>query len=175
MLPWQPSFDWALFFQEKGKFHFKWNKVPFLVVLIIFVQFWRFPRVTGKFRNPRSPPFGNYDEVSKWPYLWTKYVTEVVKKASKRLYFLIQLNTARVPRHDLVLILYFKCKVCNRLCCSCCLQCPSTLLKERAATPREKGLVHNNFRGREVPQQLGIRPMLDHYAFLCQKLFNTTT
>ena len=27
--------------------------------------------------------------------------------------------------------------------------------------------------GREVPQQLGIRPMLDHYELLCQKRFNT--
>ena len=40
-------------------------------------------------------------------------------------------------------------------------------LEKRALSIRTSG-------GREVPQQLGIRPILDHYEVLCQKLFNTT-
>ena len=42
---------------------------------------------------------------------WNDHITEVVKKASKSLYFLIQLKRARVPPHESRTFLYFMCKV----------------------------------------------------------------
>ena len=40
-------------------------------------------------------------------------------------------------------------------------------------SPKRRALFIITSGGSEVPQQLGIRPMLDHYELLCQKLFNT--
>lgn len=39
---------------------------------------------------------------------WNAHVNEVVKKASKKLYFLVQLKRSRLPPSDLVL-LYLSC------------------------------------------------------------------
>ena len=39
---------------------------------------------------------------------WNAHITEVIKKAAKRLYFLVQLKRARVPRKDLCLF-YITC------------------------------------------------------------------
>ena len=39
---------------------------------------------------------------------WNDHINEVIKKASKRLYFLVQLKRAKVPRKDLGLF-YFTC------------------------------------------------------------------
>ena len=41
---------------------------------------------------------------------WNLHIDEVIKKASKRLYFLVQLKRARVPPNDLVLF----CTACIR-------------------------------------------------------------
>ena len=32
---------------------------------------------------------------------WNEHISDVIKKTSKRLYFLVQLNRSRVPRHDM--------------------------------------------------------------------------
>ena len=32
---------------------------------------------------------------------WNKHINDVIKKASKRLYFLMQLKRSRVPRHNM--------------------------------------------------------------------------
>ena len=32
---------------------------------------------------------------------WNEHISDVIKKASKRLYFLVQLKRSRVPRHDM--------------------------------------------------------------------------
>ena len=40
-------------------------------------------------------------------------VDDLIKKASKRLYFLLQLKRARLPPVDLALFLYNVCTICN--------------------------------------------------------------
>ena len=39
---------------------------------------------------------------------WNEHISDVIKKASKRLYFLVQLKRSRVPRHDMS-IFYTAC------------------------------------------------------------------
>ena len=85
---------------------------------------------------------------------WNDHITEVVKEASKRFYFLIQPKRARISLHDAVPAFY------NAL--------------PRAAMPREKGLVYDNFMRARSSTAVGHKsPMLDHCELLCQKLFNT--
>ena len=43
---------------------------------------------------------------------WNAHITEVIKKAAKRLYFLIQLKRARVSQKDLCLFLHHMCALC---------------------------------------------------------------
>ena len=103
---------------------------------------------------------------------WNDHITEVVKKASKRLYFLIQQKTARVLPHDLALF-YISCvrSVIDYAVPALYNALPQ-YLKNELLRLEKRALSILTSRGREVPQQLGIRPMLDH-EFLCQKLFNT--
>ena len=44
-----------------------------------------------------------FDVTISYTLTWNDHVSEIIKKAAKRLYFLVQLKTTRVPRQDMVL------------------------------------------------------------------------
>ena len=64
---------------------------------------------------------------------WHAHIKEVVKKASKRLYYLVQLKRARLPVKDLVLFYTL-------------LSLPSTIFKERIDSTGKKGYFNNKSR-----------------------------
>ena len=49
--------------------------------------------------------------------MWNAHISETIKKAGKRLYSLVQLKRASVPRKDLYLFLFFVYMLDSRLCC----------------------------------------------------------
>ena len=104
---------------------------------------------------------------------WNDHITEAVKKAIKRLYFLIQIKRARVPPHDLALF-YISCvrSVIDHAVPAFYNTLPQ-YLKNELLSLEKRALSIITSGGSEVPQQLDIRPMLDHYELFCQKLFNT--
>ena len=77
---------------------------------------------------------------------WNDHVTEITKKASKRLYFLTQLKSAGVSKQDLALF-YLSCvrSVIDYAAPVFLIVSPKKL-KERAGTAREKSNINNNLR-----------------------------
>ena len=67
---------------------------------------------------------------------WNAHIKEVIKKARKRLYYLVQLKRARLPVENLVLF-YTTCvrSVVDYVVPAFC---PSVILKERLNTPGKK-------------------------------------
>ena len=77
---------------------------------------------------------------------WNDHVTEITKKASKRLYFLTQLKSAGVPKQDLALF-YLSCvRSVIDYAAPVFLTVSPKKLKERAGTAREKSNINNNLR-----------------------------
>ena len=85
---------------------------------------------------------------------WNDHITEVVKKAIKSLYFLIQLKRARVPPHDLAL-LYISCvKSAIDHTVSVFYNTLPQYLKNELLRLEKRALSIITSGGHEVPQQL---------------------
>ena len=67
---------------------------------------------------------------------WNAHITEVIKTAAKRLYFLIQLKRARVSQKDLCLF-NITCALRYRLCCTYVSLCSACLLNARTRARSE--------------------------------------
>ena len=70
---------------------------------------------------------------------WNDHINEVIKKASKRLYFLVQLKRAKVPREDLGVVLHYMYKICIRLCRACVLLFSTKVFNTRTGTYTKEG------------------------------------
>ena len=87
---------------------------------------------------------------------WNDPVTEITKKASKRLYFLTQLKRAGVSKQDLALF----CVSCVRsvidYAAPVFFKGLPPVLKERAGTAREKSNINNNLRKVQLGNRGGV-------------------
>ena len=77
---------------------------------------------------------------------WNDHVTEITKKASKRLYFLTQLKESGSSEARSCTVLCILRAIFYRLRCSCLFQWSPPVLKERAGMTREKSNINNNLR-----------------------------
>ena len=103
---------------------------------------------------------------------WNDHVTEITKKAIKRLYFLTQLKRAGVPKHDLALfyILYVRSVIdyaapvfFNGL--------PQYLKKELVwFEKRAISIITSGECNSAI--EVGLTPILEHYYVLCSRLFD---
>ena len=110
---------------------------------------------------------------------WNYHGTDVIKKASKRLYFLTQLKTVGVPPYDLTLF-YVSCVrsvidyalpvfvfvfFFNSL--------PQYLRSELARFGKRAISIITSEK-RTSSQELGVKPILEHHASLCSKLYDSS-
>ena len=105
---------------------------------------------------------------------WNAHVNEVVKKASKKLYFLVQLKRARLPPSDLVLF-YLSCvrstvdygvpAFYNALLQY--LKNELVRIEKRALSIILPSMSYN-----KACEVLGITPITEHHSQLCSKLFD---
>ena len=103
---------------------------------------------------------------------WNDHVTEITKKAIKRLYFLTQLKRAGVPKQDLALfyVLYVRSVIdyaapvfFNGL--------PQYLKKELVRfEKRATSIITSGECNSAI--EVGLTPILEHYCVLCSRLFD---
>ena len=74
---------------------------------------------------------------------WNMHIDQIIKKASKRMYLLIQLKRANVARHELILFLYILYKVSHDLRIACVFLRPAIVFKERSRECREMGTINH--------------------------------
>ena len=87
---------------------------------------------------------------------WNDHVTEISKKASKRLYFLTRLKRAGVPKQDLALF-YVSCvRSFIDYAAPVFFNGLPQYLKERAGTAREKISISNNLRKMQFDNRSGV-------------------
>ena len=98
---------------------------------------------------------------------WNSHILEVIKKASKRLYFLVLLKRARVPLQDLVLFY----TSCVRSVTEYVIPAFYNALSIMHLRIKKRSISIITTGDCAVADDLGIRPILEHYEFLCQKLF----
>ena len=104
---------------------------------------------------------------------WNSHILEVIKKASKRLYFLVQLKRARVPLQDLVLF-YTSCvRSVMEYAIPAFYNALPLYLKNELLRIEKRSISIITAGDCAVAQDLEIRPILEHYEFLCQKLFKS--
>ena len=105
---------------------------------------------------------------------WNAHVNEIIKKASKKLYFLVQLKRARVPPSDLVLFY----KACVRSGVDYAVPVfynalPQYLKKELVRIERRALSIILPRTGYTIACGfLGITPTTEHHSLLCSKLFD---
>ena len=102
---------------------------------------------------------------------WNDHVTEITKKASKRLYFLTQLKRAGVPKQDLALF-YVSCvrSVIDYAAPVFFNGLPQHLKKELARL--EKRAISIITLGKcNSAIEVGLTPILEHHYVLCSRLF----
>ena len=108
---------------------------------------------------------------------WHAHIKEVVKKASKRLYYLVQLKRARLPAKDLVLF-YTSCvrSVMDYAVPVFYHSLPQYLknelirLEKRAISIINPGMDYS-----ATGEILNIKPIEEHHNFLCKNLFDNVT
>ena len=103
---------------------------------------------------------------------WNDHVTEITKKASKRLYFVTQLKRAGVPKQDLALF-YVLCvrSVIDYAAPAFFNGLPQYLKKELVRL--EKRAVSIITLGKcNTAIVVGLTPILEHYYVLCSRLFD---
>ena len=108
---------------------------------------------------------------------WHAHIKEVVKKASKRLYYLVQLKRARLPAKDLVLF-YTSCvrSVMDYAVPAFYHSLPQYLknelirLEKRAISIINPGMDYS-----ATGEILNIKPIEEHHNFLCKNLFDNVT
>ena len=102
---------------------------------------------------------------------WNSHILEVIKKASKRLYFLVQLKRARVPLQDLILF-YTSCvRSVTEYAIPAFYNALPLYLKDEFLHIEKRSISNITAGDCTVAHDLGIRPILEHYEILCQKPF----
>ena len=101
---------------------------------------------------------------------WNMHIDQIIKKASKRMYFLIHLERANVARHELILFLYILYKVSHDLRIVCVFLRPAIVFKERSRECRETGTI-NHLPGKKALELSNIMSINDYIASFCKKTF----
>ena len=102
---------------------------------------------------------------------WNSHILEVIKKASKRLHFLVLLKRARVPLQDLVLF-YTSCvRYVTEYAIPTFYNALPLYLKTELLRIEKRSISIITTGDCAVADDLGIRPILEHYEFVCQKRF----
>lgn len=102
---------------------------------------------------------------------WNAHVNEVVKKSSKKLYFLVQLKSAQLLFSDLV----FFYKSCSRILSGASfLQRRAAILEKwaRAYQKRALWIILPRTSYDTTCEFLGTMPLAVHHGLICSKLFN---
>ncbi len=105
---------------------------------------------------------------------WHAHIKEVIKKASKTLYFLVQLKRAKIPVEDLVLfhtscvrsVMYYAIPAFYHAL-------PQYLKNELIRVEkRAMSIVNPQMDYSATGEVLNIRPIQEHHNFLCKNLFD---
>ena len=105
---------------------------------------------------------------------WNLHVAEVIKKASKRLYFLLQLKRAHVPKSDLVTF-YTSCvrSVCDYAVQVFHSSLPLYLINDlERVQKRALSIIYPYMSYNEALVQAGLSRLADHHQDLCKSLFD---
>ena len=108
---------------------------------------------------------------------WNQHITNIVKKANKRIYFIIQLKRAHVPEADIIKfyttcvrpVMEFSCQVFHFALPS---YLPNAL--ERVQK-RVLSIIYPLTGYADCSQKSGIKPLSDRRVDACEKLFNEIT
>ena len=106
---------------------------------------------------------------------WNAHIEEVIKKANKRLYFLVQLKRAKVPLKELVLF-YTTCvqSVIDYAIPAFYHALPKYLKKELVRLEKRAIAIMNPRTHYDVASEvLNMRLIEDHHDLLCSRLFNS--
>ena len=106
---------------------------------------------------------------------WNAHIEEVIKKANKRLYFLVQLKRAKVPLKELVLF-YTTCvrSVIDYAIPAFYHALPKYLKKELVRLEKRAIAIMNPGTHYDVASAvLNMRLIEDHHDLLCSRLFNS--
>ena len=103
---------------------------------------------------------------------WNDHVTEITKKASKRLYFLTQLKKAGLPKQDPALF-YVSCvrSVIDYTAPVFFNGLPQYLKKELVRLEK-RALSIITSRKCNLAIEVGLTPILEHYYVLCSRIFD---
>ena len=105
---------------------------------------------------------------------WNLHVAEVIKKASKRLYFLLQLKRDHVPKSDLVTF-YTSCvrSVCDYAVQVFHSSLPLYLINDlERVQKRALSIIYPYVSYNEALVQAGLSRLADHHQDLCKSLFD---
>ena len=108
---------------------------------------------------------------------WNVHIEEVIKKANKRLYFLVQLKRAKVPLKELVLF-YTTCvrSAIDNAIPAFYHALPRNLKKELVHLEKRAIAIMNPETHYDVASEvLNLRLIEDHHDLLCSRLFNSMT
>ena len=105
---------------------------------------------------------------------WNLHVADVIKKASKCLYFLLQLKRAHVPKSDLVTF-YTSCvrSVCDYAVQVFHSSLPLYLINDlERVQKRALSIIYPYVSYNEALVQAGLSRLADHHQDLCKSLFD---
>ena len=107
---------------------------------------------------------------------WNAHITEVIKKAAKRLCCLIQLKKVRASQRDLCFFLHHICALRYRLCCTCVSLCSAFLLNARTRARSEK--VNANHLPWQMEYQhalalTNLPSVAEHHSDICERTFES--
>ena len=107
---------------------------------------------------------------------WNAHITEVIKKAAKRLCCLIQLKKVRASQRDLCFFLHHICALRYRLCCTCVSLCSACLLNARTRARSEK--VNANHLPWQMEYQhalalTNLPSVAEHHSDICERTFES--
>lgn len=106
---------------------------------------------------------------------WNSYIDEVIKKVSKRLYFLVQLRRAKVPPQDLAQF-YTSCiRSVVDYAIPAFYHCLPHYLKQELIRLEKRAIsiITSDPDYQTGLEQLNIKPMKEHHEHLCDKLFES--
>ena len=105
---------------------------------------------------------------------WNKHITELVKKASERIYFLIQLKRAKIPIQELITF-YITCirSVLDYAVPVFHYSLPKYLSQDlERVQKRVFGIIYPHLKYEEALNLSGIEHLSTHHQNSCKKLFN---
>ena len=107
-------------------------------------------------------------------FTWNLHVAEVIKKTSKRFYFLLQLKRAHVPKSDLVAF-YTSCvrSVCDYAVQVFYSSLPLYLINDlERVQKRALSIIYPYVSYNEASVQASLSRLADHHQDLCKSLFD---